>query len=880
MEKSDGSFFFSWHDAFQVGVEVVGGKGWNLGRLERYGFKVPKGGVLSSVAYQRYIHENNLFEDTENIAQSVTLTNIGEKQSEERLSLFREKIKSGIIPTDIQEELLGRLKGFGILEKPLAVRSSATTEDTAGASFAGIHESFLNINGVENILYAIKDCYASLWTPRAVAYRRKMNIKDHEVIPAVVIMEMVEAKAAGVAFTCDPRTGQENIIVINANFGLGESVVSGAVEPDEYYLDPVLEIITKKRIGCKQGKTVARKSGGTEFIVFNKIEKNQVINDEDIYKLGLLIQRVYGALGSGEQHQDVEWVFNGYEFIIVQARPVTVLPRYTFEGIKHQSDIWSNANFRDGIPMVQSTLSWSLTKDSLNMLLDAPFKAINYPVPPGIQHVRLYQGRAYFNLSIQQWVIYDAFGFLPGQVNQMYGGHQPEIKINEKKTIFGVKSWKRLGYMLKGTFVGRKFRNNAIKSFRKIKDFSINILKEDFKSMTEKDLIRRYSDIRSIFVDYVPVFMFSSSAQVYPPGKVLERYFPGKGKALANALMAGSGDITSAQHGYRLIEITEIARDDVEARKFFSSPTFRPLQWEKELPEDSIFKKALRHFLIEYGHRGVYEMDIINPRWREDPSYLLDTIKSTLETADLSQIKKKQKERSDQAWTEVRKKVPFYRRIVMKYLLKQTIKAGELREMAKSVLAHIFDAERILFQEIGRRLAGKGILSKTCDIYHCTWVEILSILQGAWDGRGLKILVSERKAKRKEMELLSPPDVIVDEIPKFVEPVRHNKGNKLTGLGVAAGKDSGRATLIFHPDEGQKLLAGDVLVAPSTDPGWTPLFLKASAIIMETGGYLSHGSIVAREYGIPAVVNIPGVMKIIKDHQLVTVDGDEGMIYL
>ncbi len=196
MEKSRGAFFFRWPEAFQAGVEAVGGKGWNLGMLERYGFNVPVGGVLAAGAYQSFIKENNLFEDTGKITQSVTTGNIGEKETEQKLYLLREKINAGYIPSNIRDELVSCLKTIGILGKPVAVRSSASAEDSDKASFAGIHESFLNVRGMDSILSAIKECYASLWTPRAVAYRRKMNIRDDEVIQAVVIMGMVKAEAA------------------------------------------------------------------------------------------------------------------------------------------------------------------------------------------------------------------------------------------------------------------------------------------------------------------------------------------------------------------------------------------------------------------------------------------------------------------------------------------------------------------------------------------------------------------------------------------------------------------------------------------------------------------------------------------------------------
>lgn len=880
MENSCGACFLSWPEAFQAGVEAAGGKGWNLGRLDRYGFNVPAGGVLTAGAYQSFIEENNLLEAIEKITQSVNVDNIGDKDVEEEFHLIREKIKAGRISPYIQEELTAKLKKSGIIDRPLAVRSSATAEDSGKASFAGVHESFLNVRGLDNILSAIKGCYSSLWTPRAVAYRRKMNIRDGEAIPAVVIMGMVEAEAAGVGFTCDPSTGEEGVVLISANFGLGESVVNGAVEPDEYRLSAVFEI-KQKRIGRKEGKTIASKSGGTEFVDAGGSSENQVLSDENMCKLGLLIQRVYEALGCGEQHQDIEWVFDGKDFVLVQARPVTVLPKRTYDELKDQPEIWSNANFRDALPMVQSTLNWSLQKQlwamPANSLKDIGFQE----GPTGLRMTRLYQGRAYFNLSMQQWIFYDAFGLTPRQVNEAMGGHQPEIEINEKSPYRGIKGCKRLWRLSRIAFQGLKTVKNAQKSFDKVDYFTKAILKENFNNLTDKEIISKFSEIINTYIDYLPVcFACNTTSNMNSLVKALEKSFPGKGQTYANALMSGMGDITSAQHGHRLAEMAEIARGDAAARSFLSAEPFRPLMWEKVLPQESMFKQALQDFLAEYGHRGVYEMDIINPRWREDPSYILKIVRDTMHATDTSKIKTRQKEKADEAWREVNRKVPFHRRGLVNYFLKQSVKGAELREMGKSVLAKIYESQRLLFQEIGRRLAGKGIVAEQADIYHCAWDEILSILKGDWNGRGLDILVAERKIRRKEMEGYSPPDFIIDEAPTFAKPATRNTGNALTGLGVAAGRASGAARLVCHPDEGEKLQAGDVMVVPSTDPGWTPLFLRASAIVMETGGSGSHGAIVAREYGIPAVVNISGVMKIIKDSQLITVDGDAGKVFL
>lgn len=766
---------------------------------------------------------------TNKIAQSVTTGNIGEREIEEKLFLIREKIKAGSISPHIREELILKLKNTGILEKPLAVRSSATAEDASGTSFAGIHESYLNVRGIDNILYYIKECYASLWTPRAIAYRRKMNLRDGEVIPAVVIMEMVEARAAGVGFTCYPRTGREDVMAISANFGLGESVVSGTVEPDEYLLRlGYWPEIAEKRIGRKQGVTVPGKNGGTELVMPAGSMAGQVLSDENIVKLGFLILRVFEALGRGEQHHDIEWVFDGNEFILVQARPVTALPRYTCAEIKDQPDIWSNANIRDAMPFVQSTLNWSIMKHSLATTLQSPLRAVGYcRIPPGLRYVRLYQGRPYLNLSLQQWLWYDALGLAPRKTNDSVGGHQPEIDISEKKPYAGIKGLHRIDRMLRFLLAIFKTKRKAKEFFDNFSDYIEDLLKKDFKNFTNEEFIHILLDNAQVSTEFAPVFFFSGTSAAVPYimlVSVLEKHFPAKGNAMANAIMAGNGFITSAQHGYRLVEMAEIARNDADARKFFTAEPFSPLLWDKYLPDNSPFKKSFCNFLADYGHRGVYELEIMNPRWREDPSYLLHIIRSTIETADAGAIKARQKEKADRAWQEINQKLPLHRRMAVKYLLKQALKGAELREMAKSVYVKLCEPVRMIYQEIGLRLTDREIIENQADIYYCTLNELSSILRGYWDGKGLAVLVAERKAWRKEMEAFSPPDLIIDDAPKFAGSLAYSSDNKLTGFGVSAGSASGTAKLIFHPDEGEKLQAGDVLVAPSTDPAGPPYF--------------------------------------------------------
>lgn len=876
MRRGNKAFFLNWSEASQVGAEAAGGKGWNLGRLQRYGFKVPNGGVLAAEAYQLFMEENNLLEVTMEIAGNINIDNIESQETEDKLNLIRKKIEAGHMPQYIEEEFISKLEDMDLFDQALAIRSSATAEDSGNASFAGIHESYLNISGLCNILSAVRRCYASLWTPRAVAYRRKMDIKDDEVWQAVVVMEMVEAEAAGVGFSCDPRTGREDILLINANFGLGESLVGGDIEPDEYCLDYWYDI-TEKRIGRKEGKTVAREGGGTDFVRSPELAARQVLNDEQIHRLALIIKRVMDANGGGDQYQDIEWVFDGRDFTLVQARPVTAMPRYTYAELKNQPDIWSNGNFKDAMPMVQSTLNWSL-------LIQRPQKNLklwSFKILPGTKGVKRFGGRLYWNLALQQWIFFDALGLLPRQTNEALGGYQPEIKISEDKPFHGIKGLKRIWRILMYVRLNQKINRKAKLQFEKVDIFSDTLLNKSFAGLSDTDLINNVKEIQSRLDEFNPVFFACAmAANMNPLIKTLSRYFPDRAKVLANALMTGQGDITSAEHGYRLVEMAEVARGDASTGGYFSSNNFDPYRWEKELPDESRFKQLFRKFLAEYGHRGVYEMDIINPRWQEDPSYLLHIIKSIIDTANSGELKERQKAITGEAWREIKQGVPPSRLGAIKRQLDQAVEGMELREMAKSELVKLYGDMRIVVLEIGRRLQARKIIKVKTDVFHCSWPELWSILKGDWNGRGLQILVTERKQWKQKMEELSPPDFLIDDAPKYAEPVSQALGQALQGLAVSAGRASGTVRLIYHPHQGEKLKFGDVLVAPTTDPGWTPLFLRASAIVVESGGAGSHGAIVAREYGIPAVLNIPGVMHLVKDGQKVVVDGDEGKVFL
>jgi len=877
---------YCWGEAYEAGSKIVGGKGWNLGRLNRNGFRIPSGIVLATHAYQTFIKENQLQDFIQNISVNIDVSNIGERDSEDELTEVRNKIVDGLFPAHFAEELFESLENLGILNKSLAVRSSASAEDSLVASFAGIHSSYLNVNGKENIVEAVKNCYASLWTPVAVSYRRKMNINDNEVLQAVVIMEMVKAEAAGVAFTCDPLTGRTDTIVINANYGLGEAVVSGLVEPDEYKLtfETFLPKVVGKKIGLKQGQSVLDLDQGVKFIPLTEdIKSSQALCDKDILRLGLLVQRVFEALGDGEQHQDIEWVFNGQAFMIVQARPVTLITRYTYSELKEQPDIWSNANIKDALPMVVSTLSQSSLRIATTAILTSSFKASRYPRLPGLKLIRFYRGRGYFNLSLIQREYFDAWGLTPGEVNKSLGGYQPEIDLGSRNRRY---TPKKILYLIRVVLASRKSVSKADKTFQEVRSFTQGWLKNDFKAFSNEQIISLLEEMGQYSYNYYltdGLLNFSAGSSFSMLCGTLNKHFPGRGMALANALMLGQGKITSAEQGYRLMQLADSAKQDPVTYGYFMEKPFAPLAWETKLQKNASFRKSFQEFLNEFGHRAVYEGDIRNPRWKEDPSYLLKIIADLMDSPGYQEIRVKQKEHNKQARQEINQTLSFVNRKVVKWMVDQAVKGSEKREMGKSELVRLSSPYRNVLLELGQRLVDARILNEQIDVFQCTFTELISILREDWDGKELRTIVEDRIEQQKLWAAMEAPDIIIDDAPQ-VTPSQVSislDGNVVgIGIGAAAGKASGIARLINHPSEGQRLNVGDVLVASTTDPGWTPLFIKASAIIVESGGYLSHGAIVAREYGIPAVINVPNAMNTITDGMQVLVDGDEGKVFV
>lgn len=863
-----GNFVLGWADAAIAGAEVVGGKGANLGRLDQYGFPVPPGGVLTADAYRLFMGTPELRQLTAACADLPTDALIA-PEGAERLTRLRQAIEATPLSEPVLTDVRTFLRESGLTHTPMAIRSSATAEDSAAASFAGIHQSFLGLTGEAEVLQGVARCYASLWTPQAVTYRRRMGIPDDAVACAVVLCAMIREpgheapKMAGVAFTCDPRTGRRDVVTINAAPGLGEGVVSGHLNPEEIQ---VAVAPLSLSIKLRQGRP------------------EQVMTDAQALELARLTLRVFAALGDEQDPQDIEWAHDGERFWLVQARPVTRLLRWTFPAIAQTPLIWSNANTKDNYPGVMSPLNWSFVNQGIDQLLWAPFRAAGYEALAGIELMRRFAGRPYFNLSAVQWVAFDAMGMLPAETNATVGGHQPEIPVPAGSPMHGPAGRRRQRGRLRLALSLRSFQKRFTADVTTFRMMARRATEIDLTSKSNPQLMELVIAARKQFALFGPRFQLCNVAvsplQTMLEG-MLERRLPGRGRATSAALMSGSGEVTSAEHGYRLFDLAAAARQDSTAREFLSNLPDQPDAWQ-QLPDGSPFRVELERFLAEFGHRGIYEGEVANPRWSEDPTYILQQVQALLTAGELRQPQAAAQATRAAAEAEVAR-LPFIWRPVVRWLAGKVRETYALREAAKSTIAALWVPIRRIILEVGRRLAAEGHLANAGDIFYLSYYDLQLYLTGEWSGKGARALVADRRTQGARWAAEAPPDVIQiapdgSQVVQASVLPSSSSSKVLRGIGVATGTATGRARVIRHPAEGHQLQPGEVLVAPSTDPAWTPIFLRAAAVVTEVGGYLSHGAIVAREYGIPAVANLPGLMSQILSGEEVLINGDSGEV--
>ena len=882
-------------DSADATLENAGGKGMNLARLTRAGFAVPRGFIISTDAYREFVSVNRWLPA---ILSGVADLSADDASALERTSAqIRAAFSAGKIPEEVESAI--RAAYANLQDIPVAVRSSATAEDLPDLSFAGQQDTYLNVIGVGQVLEAVIHCWSSLWTARAIGYRIRNGIDHKEAALAVIVQEMVQSEASGVLFTANPLTGLRSETVIDATLGLGEALVSGQVEPDHYVVDTINRRILTKTLGAKKISTRGKAGGGVETIE-ESAEAHQALSDENILQLaeiGGQIQKEYGF------PQDIEWALLENKIYVLQSRPITSLyplPKESFDPLV----IWFSFGSVQGILGAMTPLG----QDAIRMAFSGAGKLFGAQIAYDQTDVLVPAGeRLWIKISdlLRNPVgasVYQTFlGFGEPSVRQILQGLANEPRLGAGQGHVKLSSvGALLGFIL--PVIGRAAMNmhNPQKA------------RAEFQSYIESQLVPPNITGEDPFARLAQRLQFMQAHISTALYRLLPRFLPLLGPAVASlrllTRLTGTEKDIQTDHGFSaaVLELTRglpnnvttemdlalwrtanvIRQDQASYTTFLDSDarTLASRYLNGSLPEAA--QTAIVDFMNRYGMRGLGEIDIGKPRWREEPTSILQTLQSYLKISDEMAPDALFEKGAKSAELAMEKLALQARRSSGREIKEKIVRAlaGRirmlmgLRESPKFFIVRLMGIVRSELLASGDEFVREDILERPEDLFFLHFHELQALANR--DSRDWKKLIAERRDMyERENRRRQVPRVLTSDGRAFYEGigVLADTDTVISGSPVSPGVAEGIVHIIFDP-RGAQLVPGEILVCPGTDPAWTPLFMAAGGLITEVGGMMTHGSVVAREYGIPAVVGVHQATTRLKDGQRIRIDGTAGKI--
>ncbi len=866
----------------------AGGKGANLAVLARAGFPVPPGFIITTDAYCAFVRANQLSSRILEIARTISpddLTKL-ENASAEIRALF----ERGTLPADVAADITSAYRQL-VTQLPVAVRSSATAEDLPGLAFAGQQDTYLNVAGDQAVLDAVKKCWGSLWTARAMVYRARNRIPPDEIALAVVVQEMVPSESSGVVFTANPVTGRRDEIVIDASFGLGEAIVSGQVDPDHYVVDPHTWKIIERRLGAKELSIMPAGGQGTATVRQDRSHE-QALPDEQVVELAKTAWRVAEHFGAP---QDIEWAWAHQKLYLLQSRPITSLyplPPSAGAGLR----VYENFNFIQGLTDPLTPLGGDVVRLTMRGLLES------FGIHAAIERILPAAGsRLFLDLTDLlrdpqlRLFAYSLLARVDPAARQIVSRLVRESRVPTQRVLTPRQILTLLrgaapiaGGALYALYAPERGRERAFASA----DQFLAGAKEH--ASTARDLGARLSALQDdlarseaqVGLTAMPAALAAISLVQVVDGWLTQWLGERPGAALP--LTRGLSHNVTTEMDLKLWAAAQAIRADPAAAEALRTQPVQALvesYRQGQLPAAA--QRAITDFLNAYGMRGVAEIDIGRPRWRDDPTPIFYTLRSYLQIQDPNQapdvVFRRGAEQAERLAAEYsararRTRFGWVRARLLSGAIRRIRVLGILREVPLFYLVQVIDIYRTALLDSARDLVARGNLERPEDVFFVPLDTLRRFARGEQiDLKGM--VASNRTEYEREVGRRQIPRVLLSTGEAFYEGVvdSNARGDELVGEAVSPGVAEGRVRVILDP-HGAHLEPGEILVCPSTDPGWTPLFLTAGGLVMEVGGMITHGSVVAREYGVPAVVGVDNATNRLKTGDRVRVDGTLGRI--
>ncbi|MCP4611663.1 MAG: hypothetical protein GY845_23385 [Planctomycetes bacterium] len=863
----------------------VGPKAASLMRLSRAGLAVPAGFCVTAAVFREHIERNNLTSHIKSAADELA------KSSPKAKIAVLSNLRQAIVEAPLSETTRLKIENHFLTlgSDHVATRSSGTAEDLPEHSFAGQYDTYLGISDLKSCFEAIKKCWASLWTRRAYEYRQ-INGFDHlKINMAVIVQTLIAADTSGVIFTTDPVTGRRGSIVIEACFGLGEALVSGKVTPDRFVINKrnlklISQTISEKKIEC----TLDHNSSVKEKDVLKERSNICCLDKKQVKRLAKLARKIETEFG---QPQDIEWAICRKKIFFLQSRPITALPP---EKSWEDRQIWCCNPAKEVMPDVVTPATLSLIETFVDGFMNPLFDTLcmdcrEHPV------YGMVAGRIYFNANIwgtifRELPVAKDFDLMEGTGDHKSLQQVVERLRNAEEEDLPDLKFTRLKFFLKLplSIIGA-LRNTPGKGRRILEKARTDCEKWsrlDTENLSTEEIAVYCQEIMTDINEIIGNALYLISILLALPFLyiVCIRWFPG-GNTIAGKLLAGIGGMVDAAAGLDIWRLAVTANSKAEVKDLILSynnwSAIKDKLYETDTGRE--FLTEWNRFMSLHGHHCRGELELYNPRWSETPDYILQFVRSHITQIDkidpvqkFNEVSKQRKQLEQQCRRQLRNPI---KRTIFNHLLARVQNGSVFRENIKSEIIKLFAVMRKLLIELGKRLCDEGIFKKEGDIFFLKIKEITPIVQGKAKFDIHQTIV-DRRAEYDKNSVVTPPGIVIGKFDpdNYIPEEIDEDAEILNGFGVSPGKATGKARVILRANTEEQLLAGEILVAPFTDPGWTPYFVPAAAIVMDEGGVISHGSIVAREYGIPAVVNVGSGTKIIKTGQMIQVDGNSGIV--
>lgn len=879
------TFILSFENIRANDLPLVGGKGANLGELTYAGFPVPPGFCLTTDAFTQFIDSQPGVSNLYDLLDTVTGDDLDVARQVGQT--VRDALLKIEIPQNIVEDVQQQWQKLGD-DEAYAVRSSATAEDLPDASFAGQQDTYLNIIGIDSLLDAIRRCWVSLFTDRAILYRRQNNFAHKDVQLSVVVQQMVMAEKSGILFTADPLTGHRHTLAIDASFGLGEALVSGLVSPDAYRVDKRNNTVIERRIADKKIAIYPEKDGGIRQEDLPETLRNQtVLTDEQILNLATIGSEIEAHYNSP---QDVEWALADGKMYLLQARPITSL--FPIEGLQSEDDslhIFFSMGHQQNMTNAMSPLSISFIQTAI------PFGHANNVIES--TYARSSGGRLFFDLTqtlrhpiLRRGILGGISQFDALAPDTLRAAMQrPEFQASHDISF----SWSTIRGILHTLYRIQKalWWEDLTGITHRVNDISAQYLDDASKKIhaieTGEAQISAITEILPTFfpevLKWVPYFV---------AGELAKRIITRVGSAWSNEIdleaidMGLPGNVVTDMN-LELGDLADIARQSSQLCALFENLGDDGQTWlvqASQLDDTASFIEAWDAFIVKYGARGSAEVDIKTLHWYEEPLLLLQVIASYLQKDEGSHRAQHQKlvDEREKAVELLRKKSKqgvfgWLRSRLLERLIDVVYEASTLREHHKFMMVKTIVLVKETLKARAIELTTDKKISQPDDIWFLTFPDLLALYRG--EMTDTSELIATRRKNHEYYQKISPPMVLTGdgETPVVNYQITDAPEGALLGNPVSPGIVEGIVHVIHDPQT-ETLLPGEILVAPFTDPGWTPLFINAGGLIMEVGGIMTHGSVVAREYGIPAVVGVRDATKLLQTGQKVHIDGNRGTI--